>query len=73
MRLVALEFLEGAQVGIAVAQADHESDLVEWRHGDALALPLQKNEWGKFDIVHARFVRSAKWTVEEAAGKWASV
>jgi ubiquinone/menaquinone biosynthesis C-methylase UbiE len=38
------------------ARADGEKDLVEWRHGDALELPLEKPEWGRFDVVHARFV-----------------
>ena len=31
-------------------------DLVEWRHGDALELPLEKSEWARFDVAHARFV-----------------
>ena len=31
-------------------------DLVEWRHGDALELPLEKSESGRFDVAHARFV-----------------
>lgn len=38
------------------AQAAGEMDLVEWRHGDALELPLEKPEWGRFDVAHARFV-----------------
>jgi ubiquinone/menaquinone biosynthesis C-methylase UbiE len=38
------------------AQAAQEADLVEWRAGDALALPLKKTEWGRFDVAHARFV-----------------
>lgn len=38
------------------AQEAGEKDLVEWRRGDALALPLEKSEWGRFDLVHARFV-----------------
>src|SRR5438045_3491551 len=33
-----------------------EMDLVEWRNGDALELPLKKPEWGRFDVVHARFL-----------------
>lgn len=33
-----------------------EPDLVEFRGGDALALPLSAGEWGSFDVVHARFV-----------------
>lgn len=31
-------------------------DMVEWRHGDALKLPLEKRLWGTFDVVHSRFV-----------------
>jgi ubiquinone/menaquinone biosynthesis C-methylase UbiE len=38
------------------AQEVGEMDLVEWRHGDALELPLEKSEWGRFDVAHARFV-----------------
>lgn len=33
-----------------------EADLVEFRAGDALVLPLGKEEWGSFDVAHARFV-----------------
>ncbi len=33
-----------------------EDGLVELRHGDALDLPLCDNEWGSFDLAHARFV-----------------
>ena len=38
------------------AQAAGEMDLVEWRQGNALELPLKKAEWGCFDVAHARFV-----------------
>jgi ubiquinone/menaquinone biosynthesis C-methylase UbiE len=38
------------------ARAARETDLVQWRRGDALALPLQEAEWGQFDVAHARFV-----------------
>lgn len=38
------------------AQEAGEKDFVEWRPGDALKLPLEKREWGCFDVVHARFV-----------------
>ncbi|HXJ61272.1 MAG TPA: methyltransferase domain-containing protein [Verrucomicrobiae bacterium] len=38
------------------AHAAGEPDLVEFRHGDATALPLDKREWGRFDLAHARFV-----------------
>lgn len=33
-----------------------EDNLVEFRQGDALALPLHNHEWGSFDIAHARFL-----------------
>ena len=33
-----------------------EESLVEFRHGDAAAPPLNPDEWGTFDVVHARFV-----------------
>ena len=33
-----------------------EAALVEWRHGDALELPLRTSEWGTFEVTHARFV-----------------
>ncbi len=33
-----------------------EDSLVEFRHGDATALPLTAAEWGTFDVVHARFI-----------------
>jgi SAM-dependent methyltransferase len=39
-----------------LAAAEGEADRVEWRRGDALALPLRKAEWGRFDVAHARFV-----------------
>jgi SAM-dependent methyltransferase len=38
------------------AREAREMDLVEWRRGDALKLPLKKSEWGRFDVAHARFV-----------------
>jgi len=38
------------------ARASGEDGAVEWRRGDALALPLRKGEWGSFDVAHARFV-----------------
>lgn len=38
------------------ARADGEEDLVEFRRGDALALALRDDEWGNFDVAHARFL-----------------
>ena len=38
------------------AREDGEEGLVEFRQGDAVDLPLAEDEWGTFDIAHARFV-----------------
>jgi SAM-dependent methyltransferase len=38
------------------ARADGEEGLVDLRSGDALAPPLRTNEWGTFDVAHARFL-----------------
>jgi ubiquinone/menaquinone biosynthesis C-methylase UbiE len=38
------------------AHAVGELDLVELRPGDALELPLRAEEWGSFDVVHARYL-----------------
>ncbi|MEZ5427468.1 MAG: methyltransferase domain-containing protein [Pyrinomonadaceae bacterium] len=38
------------------ALSDGEEDLVEFRQGDALDLPLADDEWENFDVAHARFV-----------------
>lgn len=35
---------------------DGESELVEFRQGNALNLPLRPDEWGSFDLAHARFL-----------------
>jgi SAM-dependent methyltransferase len=40
----------------ALGAAAGEADLVEWRDGDALDLPLRGEEWGAFDLGHARFI-----------------
>jgi SAM-dependent methyltransferase len=39
-----------------VARDEGEENLVEMRAGDALALPLRDEEWGSFDVAHARFI-----------------
>jgi SAM-dependent methyltransferase len=46
------------QIAQAKAQATDagEGDLVELRQGDAESLPLRDDEWGRFDVVHARFL-----------------
>jgi len=38
------------------ARADGEEDRIELRRGDACDLPLAPQEWGSFDVVHARFL-----------------
>ena len=40
----------------ALAEEAGEGALVEFRAGDALALPLSPAEWGSFDLAHARFL-----------------
>jgi SAM-dependent methyltransferase len=39
-----------------LAIADDELDMLELRAGAAEALPLADDEWGRFDVVHARFL-----------------
>ncbi len=39
-----------------LAEEAGEADLVEFREGDAMALPLHNSEWGSFDMAHARFL-----------------
>jgi ubiquinone/menaquinone biosynthesis C-methylase UbiE len=38
------------------AGVDGEDKLAELRSGDAMALPLRPEEWGSFDVAHARFL-----------------
>ncbi len=38
------------------AAQDRQEDLIDLRQGSATALPLRKQEWGSFDIVHTRFL-----------------
>ena len=38
------------------ARVQGEQDLIEVRAGDAANLPLADDEWGTFDVVHARFI-----------------
>jgi SAM-dependent methyltransferase len=40
----------------ALAAEAGEAERVEFRAGDALALPLAREEWGSFDLAHARFL-----------------
>ncbi|HLN30093.1 MAG TPA: methyltransferase domain-containing protein [Gemmataceae bacterium] len=56
-RVVGIE-KDAQQLAEAVrqARASGEESLVDLRSGDALALPLRTEEWGDFDVAHARFV-----------------
>jgi len=38
------------------AREEGEEGLANFRQGDALALPLREEEWGSFDLAHARFL-----------------
>jgi ubiquinone/menaquinone biosynthesis C-methylase UbiE len=40
----------------ALAADAGEGGLVEFRAGDAMALPLAAGEWGRFDLAHTRFL-----------------
>ena len=40
----------------ALAAAEKESNLVEFRQGNAYPLELRTNEWKTFDVVHTRFL-----------------
>lgn len=40
----------------ALAAEAGEAELVEFRAGDVLDPPLRAEEWGRFDLAHARFV-----------------
>ena len=46
------------QIAEALSQArkDGEGNLVEFREGDALDLPLRNEEWNSFDVAHTRFL-----------------
>jgi SAM-dependent methyltransferase len=41
---------------IRLAEEHGEAKLVEFRRGDVLDLDLPENEWGTYDLAHARFV-----------------
>ncbi|HEV3449099.1 MAG TPA: methyltransferase domain-containing protein [Gemmataceae bacterium] len=41
---------------LRLARDEGEEGLVDFRRGDAMALPLRDDEWGTFDVAHARFV-----------------
>lgn len=56
-RVVGVE-REAEQLSEARRQAARfgEEHLIELREGDALALPLKREEWGTFDLAHTRFL-----------------
>lgn len=41
---------------LRLAREDGEESLLELREGDVTQLPLSHQEWGSFDVAHARFV-----------------
>jgi len=56
-RVVGIErSLEQLAAARRLATAADEPDLVEFREGDARRLSLRDDEWGTFDVAHARFV-----------------
>jgi SAM-dependent methyltransferase len=54
-RVVGVE-RDAGQIATAGKLAEDDPARVEIRQGDALALPLRDQEWGSFDVVHARFL-----------------
>lgn len=56
---------------VALAREAGEADLVEWRAGDALGLPLGPDEWGTFDLGHARFILEHVPAPERVVGELA--
>jgi SAM-dependent methyltransferase len=66
-RAIARRLSGGSVVGVERSEAQllearryaakaGEENLVDWRQGDAYALPLEDDEWAQFDLAHARFV-----------------
>jgi ubiquinone/menaquinone biosynthesis C-methylase UbiE len=47
---------EQRAAAMQLAGAAGEEGLVDFRGGDAAALPLTADEWGTFDVVHTRFL-----------------
>jgi len=47
---------EQIERGRELAHAAREDWLADIRQGDATALPLREEEWGTFDVAHARFL-----------------
>ena len=44
------------QIERASTQVEATAPLVDLREGDATSLPLEDEEWGSFDVAHARFL-----------------
>jgi ubiquinone/menaquinone biosynthesis C-methylase UbiE len=56
-RVVGIERSDDQRAGAAQRAAeDGEAGLVDFRPGDATALPLAEAEWGRFDVAHTRFL-----------------
>src|SRR5687767_14900131 len=56
-RVVGIErSLEQLMEARRLSSLDAEEDLYDLRQGNAAALPLRREEWGSFDIVHTRFL-----------------
>ena len=47
---------EQLREALRLADAAGESGVVDFRQGDAVKFPLKNDEWGAFDVAHARFV-----------------
>ncbi|MEM7193629.1 MAG: methyltransferase domain-containing protein [Pseudomonadota bacterium] len=59
------------QISKAEGLANHvgESDLVEFRQGDALNLTMDETEWGSFEIAHSRFLLEHVSSPEQVVGE----
>ncbi len=44
------------QKALTLTHADNSMGNIEFRQGNAYQLPLEKEEWGLFDLVHTRFL-----------------
>ncbi len=56
-RVVGIERNEEQLAGAKrLAAEDNEANLVDFRRGDVLNLELPREEWGAFDLAHARFI-----------------
>jgi SAM-dependent methyltransferase len=47
---------EQIAAAVKLAEADGEENVVEFRKGQAHEIPLRDQEWGTFDVAHARFL-----------------